>query len=122
LGILSKQLAKFGNLPLRALTPDLVQTFFSSMAGKTSHAVILKTRDTLSSVLRHAIRARLLFENPLDNLLLPKDNRPRRRKPTITVEEFQRLLDLIGEPYASMLFVAVLSGLRVSELLALRWG
>jgi Phage integrase family len=39
----------------------------------------------------------------------------------VTPEQFERLLDLIPEPYASMVFVAVWTGLRVSELIGLKW-
>jgi integrase len=36
-------------------------------------------------------------------------------------DQFLALLSLIVEPYASMVFVAVYTGLRVSELVGLRW-
>lgn len=36
-------------------------------------------------------------------------------------EQFEQLLDSIPEPYATMVFVAVWTGLRVSELIGLRW-
>jgi len=32
------------------------------------------------------------------------------------------LIALISEPYATMVYVAVYTGLRVSELIGLRWG
>jgi integrase len=122
-GMVAKHLAPhFGRLCLRELTPAAVQHYFSSLAGKVAHPTILKLRDALSSIVRHAIVREFLVKNPLDNLRLPKDNRPRRRKAVITVEQFHQLLQLIAEPYASMVFVATLTGLRVSELLALRWG
>src|SRR5262249_13623609 len=38
-----------------------------------------------------------------------------------TPEQFTELLVRIQEPYASMVFVAVYTGLRVSELVGLRW-
>jgi integrase len=42
-------------------------------------------------------------------------------RPYLTPEEFDRLLAIVDEPYASMIYVAVHSGLRVSELIGLRW-
>jgi integrase len=42
-------------------------------------------------------------------------------KSTITPEQFHALLALVPEPYASMLFVSVWTGLRVSELIGLKW-
>jgi integrase len=37
------------------------------------------------------------------------------------IQQFDALLELIAEPYATMIYVAVYTGLRVSELCALRW-
>jgi len=52
---------------------------------------------------------------------MPLDKRPRQRKSTITPEQFHALLELVPEPFASMLFVSVWTGLRVSELIGLKW-
>ncbi len=45
----------------------------------------------------------------------------RKTKPHVTPEQFEQLLALIPEPYASMVYVAVWTGLRVSELIGLKW-
>jgi integrase len=45
----------------------------------------------------------------------------KKQKPYLTPEEFERLVDFVDEPYATMIFVAVFSGLRVSELVGLKW-
>jgi integrase len=39
----------------------------------------------------------------------------------LTPEQFNELIELMPEPYSSMVFVAVWTGLRVSELIALKW-
>jgi integrase len=57
----------------------------------------------------------------MEGLLLPKDKRPRRMKPTITPEQFSKLVETVAEPYATMIFVAVWTGLRVSEVIGLKW-
>jgi len=54
-------------------------------------------------------------------LKLPVDKRPRRQKPVISPEQFSNLVEYVSEPYASMLFVSVWTGLRISELIALKW-
>src|SRR5712692_812745 len=46
----------------------------------------------------------------------------RQRKPRVlTVDEFYSLLDLLAEPHRTMVVVAQCLGLRVSEILALKW-
>jgi len=46
----------------------------------------------------------------------------KRTKPYITPEQFDELVARIPEPYASMIYVAVYTGLRVSELAGLKWN
>jgi integrase len=57
----------------------------------------------------------------MEGLKLPPDKRPRRAKPFISPEQFSALVELIPEPYATALYVGVWTGLRVSELLGLKW-
>jgi integrase len=91
------------------------------MAGNTSYPTISKIRDALSSILRAAVDCDYLNKNPIEGLRLPLDKRPRQAKPTITPEQFNTLVQLVQEPYATMLYVAVWTGLRVSELIGLKW-
>jgi integrase len=112
----------FGGCMLRDLTPLTLQRFFSAMPARgISYPTMVKVRDALSSVLRSAVRFEFLEGNPLEKLQLPPDKRGRLIKPVISPAEFQSLLLLIPEPYASMVYVAAYTGLRISELAALKW-
>lgn len=112
----------FGPSCLRDLTPLTVQTYFSGMGGlNLSHESIDKIRDVLSSILVSAKQYGLLLTNPVDGLRLPPSKRGKRIKPYITPQQFQLLDQLIPEPYATMVFVAVFTGLRVSEVIGLKW-
>ena len=122
-GVIAKYLEpRFKGSCLRELTPLTLQQYFSGLAGqKIEHPSILKIRDALSSILRSAVRFGFLVQNPLDGLQMPPDKRPRRPKPTITPEQFNNLVEFISEPYATMVHVAIWTGLRVSELIGLKW-
>jgi integrase len=121
-GIIAKYLdPRFGGSCLRELTRLTLQEYFSGMAGKVSYPIISKIRDTLSSILRSAVEVEYLNKNPMEGLRLPLDKRPRQPKPTITPEDFNKLVELVAEPYATMLYVAVWTGLRVSEVIGLKW-
>lgn len=112
----------FGALSLRDLTTRSLKQFFSGMASEgIAYPTIVKVRDALSSVLRSAVENELLVKNPMERLRLPPDKRPRRAKPFMSPEQFSALIELVPEPYATAVYVCVWTGLRVSELLGLKW-
>src|SRR6202007_2607084 len=71
-----------------------------------------KIKDVLSSILGSAVQYGLLVKNPVEGIRLPAERRGKRKtKRHVTPEQFEQLLELIPEPYASMVFVAVWTGL-----------
>ncbi len=62
-----------------------------------------------------------LQRNPIE-LVKVKGTSKRQKKPQIIdPEKLQELVDVLREPYKTMVIVAMCTGLRVSEVLALRW-
>jgi len=122
-GILEKHLKPvFGGMCLRDLKALELQSYFSGMVAKgIEHPTRVKGRDALSSVLRSAVRYGFLVRNELDGLQLPPDKSGRKQKPVLTPQQFELLLSSIAEPYATMIYVAVWTGLRVSEVIGLKW-
>jgi integrase len=122
-GAIRKHLAPvFGNFCLRDLTPVALQAYFSGLHVKgVNYPTIVKARDALSSILRAAVAYEFVQKNPMENLHLPPDKRGKQTKPWITPAQFSALVELISEPYATMIFVAVWTGLRISEIAGLRW-
>ena len=113
-------LPQFGSKMLSELNYVTLQTFCASLDVNLSYESRDKIRDVLASIVQHAIKSKYLTENPMVGIELVHD-KTTREKPTITPEEFGRLVDATPEPYATMLYVAGWTGLRVSELLALKW-
>jgi integrase len=113
---------QFGGLCLRDITVLSVDRYLAGL-GKTdlSHESIDKVRDVLSAILVSAVRYGLLVKNPAEGVRLPHRKTGRRSKPYVTQAQFSTLLELVAEPYATMMFVAAYTGLRVSELIGLRW-
>ena len=112
----------FGQRCLRDLTPLEIQRYLSGLAeSELSQESKDKTRDVLSSILGSAVQYGYLVKNAAVGLRLPPSKTGKRSKPFITPAVFLALLALIPEPYATMVFVAVYTGLRVSEIIALRW-
>jgi integrase len=59
--------------------------------------------------------------NPIELVKLNGTSRRVRRPQIVTPEKFRELMALLREPYRTMSVVAMCTGLRVSEILALRW-
>lgn len=114
----------FGKLCLRDLTPLSVQRYFSQMATSVlAHESRDKIRDVLSGVLGSAVKYGLLISNPVENVRMPAERRGRKtQKPFLYKEQFEKLVANIPEPYASMVYVAIYTGLRISEVAGLRWN
>ena len=63
-----------------------------------------------------------LARNPIE-LVVVKGATKRVRKPrNLTVEEFQKLVAELHEPYRTIALICVCFGLRISECLALKWS
>lgn len=114
----------FEEMPLRDMNALALQKYFSGLATSTlGPHTVLKIKEVLSAVLGSAVRYDLLTRNPLLAVQIPRSKvvNKRRTKPHITPEEFERLVECVEEPYSTMIYTAVFSGLRVSELIGLKW-
>ena len=114
---------QFEDLCLRDITVLAVDKYITGL-GKTklSHESMDKIRDVLSSIMESAKRYELLVKNPVEGIRLPKPKQGKRMKPFITPGQFTAIVNLMSEPYATMVYVAVYTGLRVSEVIGLKWG
>jgi integrase len=115
-------LPAYGPTCLRDVTPLAVQRYLTGLAeADLSPESKDKIRDVLSSILGSAVKFGYLVKNPVEGLRLPPPKSGKRTKPFLTPAQFVALLALIPEPYATMVFTAVYTGLRVSELIGLLW-
>ena len=78
-----------------------------------------KIRNIMSAVFNHAIRYELTERNPIR--FVRQSGKRERAPDVLTAEEFKGLLAELDGSYYVMAFLAALTGLRVSELLALKW-
>ena len=79
-----------------------------------------KMRNILSVLFTHAMRYEWADKNPIK---LVRQSAKRQSAPDVlTAEELRALLSELDGPYYAMAFTAAVTGLRVSELLALKWA
>jgi integrase len=78
-----------------------------------------KIRNLMSALFHHAMRYEWADRNPIR---LVRQSAKRERTPDVlTAGEIKELLSKLDGPYYVMAFLAAVTGLRVSELLALKW-
>ena len=120
--ILNKHLLPmFGTLELTQLTRQRVQGFIAELnrCGYAPHSMH-HYHEVLNAVLRTAVSWNHIGENPAQGVSLPKLV-PKRPKEVLTPKQAADLLLALSFKARTMVALAILSGLRRGELLALRW-
>src|SRR2546422_2802281 len=80
-----------------------------------------RIRDLLSKVLGTAVEWGYLEENPARGVKMPERTLKRPRT-SLSADEVRKLLGVLDDPVRTIALLAVLGGLRIGEILALRWG
>ena len=79
-----------------------------------------KIRNIMSALFSHAMRHEFTDKNPIRHV---RQSAKRERTPDIlTVEEIKKLLPELKQPFLSLIALCAATGLRRSELFALRWS
>jgi integrase len=78
-------------------------------------------RNLLSKVLGTAVGWNYLSDNPVHGVKMPERTLKRPHQ-FLTLDEVRRLLAASDEPVRTILLLGAMTGLRIGEILALRWG
>ena len=117
-------LPTFGSMPLSRVDRTSLREWVARLSdpddGGLAPATISKAVQVFNKAMRAALEDRLISVNPVERLPLPKIEREEMR--FLTPDELRRLADTIDPRYRAFVVLAGYSGLRVGELLALRWG
>jgi integrase len=111
----------FGEVPVRDLSRGHIESCLSSLRQEGYAVSTLRSvRAALSTVLEAAVSRQLISDNPAHGLRIREaDSKPERR--FYRQADIRRLLEKLDEPCRSVVVIAVLTGLRIGEILALRW-
>ena len=112
----------FQKLPLRKLTPQLLQSFYNEGVKKgLSPNTIHKQHTNINKFLKYALQLDMIDKNPATRVTLPKKSK-RRVATFYTPEQMQALLSLFwGDVIEPAVYLAAHLGLRRSEACGLRW-
>ncbi|HKW65570.1 MAG TPA: site-specific integrase [Candidatus Acidoferrum sp.] len=115
-------LPAFGERPLCDIKREPIQSF---LAAKLSSGLAWKTvkeiRGVLGRILGTAERWEYINDNQARKTRLPRRPLKLAPKPVLAPEQVRQLAGELAEPAKSIALLLVLTGLRVGELLALRW-
>src|SRR6266702_1117788 len=112
---------KWRDYPIEQIKPLLVEDWLKKLN------LAPKSKSHLKNLMRVLFNAAMRWElipyqhNPM-SLVRVQDSSKRQREPkALSVGEFRKLLEHVPEPFRTMCIVAMCLGLRVSEILGLRW-
>jgi integrase len=106
----------FGSWKLREIGPEEIQRFLSGV--KRSPKTVKNLFATLQMLWKSARAWGYVAHDAVSDAVLPKQRRARRR--FFTIEEAQRILAAVCEPYYTFYWLAAESGMRAGELCGLR--
>ena len=114
-------LPTFGSWPIKDITKAEVQRFLGQkrrqdFSGSSVHGM----RTALAKVLQAAVDWNYLEQNSARGIRLG-DRAPVQERAYLLPEQLSPLLNSLPEPCRTLVVIAALTGLRIGELLALRW-
>jgi integrase len=113
---------RLGHIPLQKLSSAHIQRFISELvnAGLASSYIHL-IYDTLHTALKDALEWQMIGADPCHGVKLPR--KAQKEVQTLDPEQAQALLEVVqGTPLYGMVTLALATGLRRGELLALKWS
>ena len=111
-----------GDRPIQKLTPTEIDHLYIALERKLSAATVRHVHTALKACLATAVRKGVLVNNPAGRADAPRKIDPEIGR-ALSVEGVTRLLaGFAGTVYHSIVATAVMTGARLSELLALRWS
>lgn len=111
-----------GHLQLNQLTREHIQAFYASLLDKgLAPGTVKQVHSVLSIALRQAVRYEIIARNPCQYVTLPKVEEFQAR--FLTQDEANRLIQAAqGHRLWFLILVAITTGARLGELLALKWS
>lgn len=113
---------KWGAYEMRKIQPFAVEQWLKGLvlASKSKAHIRSLMRILFSSAMRYGFIP--VTQNPMSLVRVPGGSKREREPRVLTAEECHSMLRYLGEPWRTMVLVAMCLGLRVSEILGLKWS
>lgn len=109
----------FGHLNANSISAEAIEQFKQESAKTVSATTVNYNLRLLRSILDTGIQWGYLPENPAKKVKRLKQNR--KQPQPLTKEQVTKLLDRCNEKYKPILMTAILTGLRMGEVICMRW-
>ena len=114
------QKSDIGEMPIQDVTKDDLQDFFYTLKNY-SNSYISKVFQLIKSAYEEAIKDELIIKNPMLHVVKPKSNKQDKKVEALTLEQHQKFVtSLDSETYKDIFLVAINTGMRCGEILALQ--
>jgi integrase len=118
-GCYERLLAYFGGKRADSIALADVERFKHELGERVSIATVNRNLTLLRAIFNRAIRHARVDASPMRTMKLDKENNWRRR--VLSAEEEPRLIEALPERLWPLVLVAIHTGMRLGELLALTW-
>jgi integrase len=113
-------LPALGKIALQKLTPEQLERLYADKLETLSETTVHHVHAALHRALAHALRKELVVRNVAS--LVDAPAMKTREMVTLSEDELQRFIAQVGgDPLEALHVTAVTTGMRLSELLGLRW-
>lgn len=107
------------NAKIQKVTSVELQDFMNTKK-EYANSYIDKIYELLNSIFKEAINREYIYKNPLNVVLKPKSLKNDKKVEALTTEEQKQFLQAVkGEIYENIFMIALYTGMRIGEILAL---
>lgn len=110
----------FGDYFISEIDQEQIESFLSDLMSKRNPKTVNNIRLTLHMIMGYARRLKYIKENPVSEIKPFKVEH--KEMGYLTPVEIRPFLKHANEPFKTLYLLAVLTGMRRGEILALQWG
>lgn len=110
---------ELGNTPIQKVTYKTIQNFLNTITN-LSNSYIEKIVIQLNSIFDEAINRDYIYKSPMRNVVIPISKQETKKVDAFSIEEQKELIKRFeNSKYGDMFSIAMFSGMRIGEILAL---
>lgn len=111
--------SNIANQKIQLVTIEELQNFINSKKNY-ANSYIDKIYEMLGKIFKEAIARDIIVKNPLEKVIKPKSTKEDKEIVSLSIEEQKAFIEsLKDEPYKNIFLIALHTGMRIGEILAL---